>query len=107
VALGETTIMPMASAQKNTDIDSGSFIIIRSPACIPGTGRQKGHRVIKYFEVGSAEGGPDISGLLAAWNNGDEEALSHLSLASTRSCGESPGSTSDAATPAKPWSLPP
>src|SRR5450759_905547 len=24
------------------------------------------------------EGPPDISGLLAAWNNGDEEALSHL-----------------------------
>jgi RNA polymerase sigma-70 factor, ECF subfamily len=34
--------------------------------------------VIKYSVVASAEGGPDISGLLAAWNNGDEEALSHL-----------------------------
>jgi RNA polymerase sigma-70 factor (ECF subfamily) len=34
--------------------------------------------VIKYFVVGSADVGADISGLLAAWNSGDEEALSHL-----------------------------
>jgi RNA polymerase sigma factor, TIGR02999 family len=34
--------------------------------------------VIKYFVVGSAEGGPDITALLAAWSNGEQEALSHL-----------------------------
>ena len=34
--------------------------------------------MIEYSVVGSAEGGPDITGLLAAWSSGDEEALSHL-----------------------------
>jgi RNA polymerase sigma-70 factor, ECF subfamily len=34
--------------------------------------------VIKYLVVGSAEGGPDISELIAAWGDGDEQALRGL-----------------------------
>ena len=50
--------------------------------CIPGTGGKKGHSCgVFYGKVVTAmtvDGPRDISGLIAAWGNGDEQALSSL-----------------------------
>jgi RNA polymerase sigma-70 factor, ECF subfamily len=51
------------------------------PATIPGKGRSKCHQRRIFCGTictGMAEGPPDISGLLASWNNGDEAALGRL-----------------------------
>jgi RNA polymerase sigma-70 factor (ECF subfamily) len=46
------------------------------PASIPGSGGKEGHPPETFF--GSITGMTDISGLIAAWGNGDEEALAGL-----------------------------
>jgi RNA polymerase sigma-70 factor, ECF subfamily len=60
-----------------------SFVMTEIPPVpIPGTGGKKGHPVLSFFgRIGTGmtvEGPRDISGLIAAWGGGDEEALSHL-----------------------------
>jgi RNA polymerase sigma factor (TIGR02999 family) len=52
------------------------------PATIPGMDGKRGHRALAFFGnigTGMTVGGSgDISGLIAAWVNGDEEALGRL-----------------------------